>query len=138
MRNSREGIEQASERTNYVARAYTYFGLILFVTAALAIGGIHSMLQMPSGVYPEVAFPRIVVLAQTPGLAVKEVEVTVTRPIEDTASVVIGVNHVRSKTVRGAAEISIDFEPGTNMVQALNDVRARMAEIEARLPADTT
>ena len=82
------------------------------------------MLQMPSGIYPEVAFPRIVVIAQTPGLAVKDVEIAVTRPIEEAVSIVLGVIRVRSKSVRGAAELSIDFAPDTDMIQALNDVRA--------------
>ncbi len=49
------------------------------------------MLHMPSGIYPEVAFPRIVVIVQTPGLAVKDVEVGVTRPIEEAVNVVLGV-----------------------------------------------
>ena len=96
------------------------------------------MLRMPSGIYPEVAFPRIVVIAQTPGLAVKDVEVAVTRPIEEAVSIVLGVVRVRSKSVRGAAELSIDFAPGTDMIQALNDVRARMAEVGAQLPPGTT
>ncbi len=93
---------------------------------------------MPSGIYPEVAFPRIVVIAQSPGLAVKDVEVAVTRPIEEAVSIVLNVVRVRSKSVRGAAELSIDFAPGTDMVQALNDVRARMAEVGAQLPVGTT
>ena len=96
------------------------------------------MLRMPSGIYPEVAFPRIVVIAQTPGLAVKDVEVAVTRPIEEAVSIVLGVVRVRSKSVRGAAELSIDFAPETDMIQALNDIRARMAEVGAQLPAGTT
>jgi CzcA family heavy metal efflux pump len=100
--------------------------------------GVASMLRMPSGIYPEVAFPRIVVIAQTPGLAVKDVEVAVTRPIEEGVGIVLGVVRVRSKTVRGAAELSIDFAPGTDMIQALNDVRARMAEVGAQLPPGTS
>ena len=114
------------------------FRSALLVTILLTIVGLVSMRQMPSGIYPEVAFPRIVVIAQTPGLAVKDVEVTVTRPIEEAVSIVLGVTRVRSKTVRGAAELSIDFAPTTDMVQALNDVRARMAEVGAQLPAGTT
>src|SRR5262249_15460176 len=50
-------------------------------------------------------------------------------------SVVTGVIRVRSKTVRGASEIKVDFTPGTDMVQTLNDVRAKLAEVEASLPA---
>ena len=57
------------------------------------------MIRMPSGIYPEVAFPRIVVIAQTPGLGVKDVEVAVTRPIEEVVGIVLGVVRVRSKSV---------------------------------------
>jgi CzcA family heavy metal efflux pump len=125
-------------RINLVAKARPYFGLIVLTTTLLAVYGVISMLRMPSGIYPEVAFPRIIVIAQTPGLAVKDVEVAVTRPVEEAVSIVLGVVRVRSKSVRGAAELSIDFAPETDMIQALNDVRARMAEVGAQLPAGTT
>jgi CzcA family heavy metal efflux pump len=123
---------------NLVARARPYFGLIVLTTGLLTAFGIVSMRRMSSGIYPEVAFPRIVVIAQTPGLAVKDVEIAVTRPIEEATSIVLGVIRVRSKSVRGAAELSIDFAPDTDMIQALNDVRARMAEVGAQLPLGTS
>ena len=123
---------------NLVARARPYFGLIVLTTSLLTAFGIVAMLRMPSGIYPEVAFPRIVVIAQTPGLGVKDVEVAVTRPIEEVVGIVLGVVRVRSKSVRGATEVNIDFAPGSDMIQALNDVRARMAEVGAQLPAGTT
>src|SRR5271156_2823949 len=106
----------AGHGINLVARARPYFGLIVLTTALLTAFGLVAMLRMPSGIYPEVAFPRVVVIAQTPGLAVKDVEVSVTRPIEEQVSVVVGVIRVRSKSVRGASEIDIDFSPGTNMI----------------------
>ena len=123
---------------NLVSLTRPYFGLILLTTSLLTAFGAYAMFRMPSGIYPEVAFPRIVVIAQSPGLAVKDVEVAVTRPIEEAVSIVLGVIRVRSKTVRGAAELSIDFAPSTDMIQALNDIRARMAEVGAQLPAGTT
>jgi len=123
---------------NLVAAAKPYFGLIVLTTALLTAYGVYSMFRMPSGIYPEVNFPRIVVIAQSPGLGVKDVEVAVTRPIEEAVSIVLGVVRVRSKSIRGAADLSVDFAPGTNMVQALNDVRARMAEVGAKLPPGTT
>jgi CzcA family heavy metal efflux pump len=123
---------------NLVAKARPYFGLIVLTTTLLTVFGVVSMLRMPSGIYPEVAFPRIVVIAQTPGLAVKDVEVAVTRPVEEAVSIVLGVVRVRSKSVRGASQLDIDFAPETDMIQALNDIRARMAEVGAQLPAGTT
>jgi len=129
---------RAGRGINLVALAKPYFGLIVLTTVLLSTFGLYSMFRMPSGIYPEVAFPRIVVIVQSPGLAVKDVEVAVTRPIEEAVSIVLGVNRVRSKTVRGASELSIDFAPGTDMIQALNDIRARMAEVGSQLPPGTT
>lgn len=129
---------QATSRRNLVAVARPYFGLIVLTTTLLAALGLVSMQRMPSGIYPEVAFPRIVIIAQTPGLAVKDVEVAVVRPIEEAVNSVLGVIRVQSKSVRGAAELSVDFTPETEMVQALNDVRARMAEVGSQLPPGTS
>jgi multidrug efflux pump subunit AcrB len=128
----------ASREWNLVTAARPYFGLIALTTLGLAVAGVYAMLHTPSGIYPEVAFPRIVVIVQTRGLAVKDVEVAVARPVEEAVNVVLGINRVRSKSVRGAAEINIDFAPGTDMIQALNDIRARMAEVESQFPPDTS
>ncbi len=108
-------------------------------TVLLTVFGVFAMLHMPSGIYPEVAFPRIVVIVQTPGLAVKDVEVGVTRPIEEAVSVVLGVRWVRSKIgPRGRRDRTSISSPGTDMVQALNDVRAKMADVELAVPAGTS
>lgn len=129
---------RSDESRNLLTLARPFFGLILLTTILLTIAGIYAMLRMPSGIYPEVAFPRIVVITQSPGLSVKEVEIAVTRPIENTVNVVLGVNRVHSKSQRGAAEVEVNFMPGTDMVQALNDIRARLAEVESQLPAGSS
>jgi CzcA family heavy metal efflux pump len=128
----------AKGRLNFVALAKPYFGLIVLTTLLLSVVGVVAMLSMPSGIYPEVAFPRISVISQSPGLSIKDIEVAVTRPIEEAVGIVLGVTRVQSKSMRGASDISVFFAPATDMVQALNDVRARMAEVQAQLPPGTT
>ena len=125
-------------RKNLVAAARPYFGLIVLTTLLAAAFGLLAMFHMPSGIYPEVAFPRIAVIANSPGLAIKDVETAVTRPVEEAVSVVIGVVRVRSKTIRGASQIDVDFSPGTDMVQALNDVRARWPRWGRSFPPGTS
>jgi CzcA family heavy metal efflux pump len=122
---------------NLVAAARPYFGAIVLTVAFLVAAGVYSLIGMPSGIYPEVAFPQIAVIATVPGLAIKSTEVSVTRPLEEAVSGVLGVVRVHSKTVRGAAELKIDFAAGVDMIQALNDVRARLAENGGALPAGT-
>src|SRR5262245_66565925 len=88
-------------RWNLVRAARPYFGVLILTVLFLIACGIYSIFGVPSGIYPEVAFPRIAVIANVPGLAIKSVEVSVTRPIEEAVSLVLGVVRVRSKTVRG-------------------------------------
>src|SRR3954471_6972088 len=103
---------------NLAAKARPYFGALVLTAALLTAGGIYSATRMPSGVYPEVTFPRISVVARVPDWDVTKKEVKVTRPLEEAVSTVLGVAQVRSKTIRGGSEISIDFSPGTDMRRA--------------------
>jgi CzcA family heavy metal efflux pump len=61
----------------------------------------------------------------------------VTRPIEQVIMAVPGVRRVRSKSIRGASEISAQFDPSTDMVVALQMVQNRIAQLTGDLPTDT-
>src|SRR5262249_39265739 len=87
-------------------------------------------------VYPEVTFPRIAVVARVPGLAVPNMEILVTRPLEEAVATVIGVAQVRSKTIRGGSEIYIDCNPGTDMRRAEELTWNRIGSIRSKLPPD--
>lgn len=110
---------------------------ILLVTAALTIAGLVAIFQLPSNIYPELTFPRIIVLVHAGDLSPDIMLVTVTRPIEEQVSTVLGMRRVRSRTIRGGAEISVLFDPDTDMQQALQRVEARVNEARTSLPADT-
>src|SRR4051794_14058038 len=114
-------------------KARPYFGAVVLTCALLTAGGIYSATQMPSGVYPEVTFPRIAVVARVPDWDVTRMEVKVTRPLEDAVSTVLGVAQVRSKSIRGGSELSVDFTPGTDMRAAetltWNRIGARRADL---------
>ncbi len=110
-------------------------GLIALVVALCVFGGI-SLLRLPGGLYPEVAFPRIVIAATLPGASAQTMQLSVTRPIEEGLSTVLGVRRVRSRTIRAAAEVSLWFEPNADMNQALGLINARLAEIRGELPQE--
>src|SRR3954463_8063267 len=59
---------------------------------------------------------------------------SVTRPIEEAVSIVAGVTRVRSRTIRGATEISITFSDATDMTYALQQVQARVNQVRTSLP----
>lgn len=110
---------------------------VFLVTGLLFVAGFLSIFSLPSNIYPELNFPRVVILAHSGDLAPDAMLVTVTRPLEETASTVLGVRRVRSKTIRGSSEISILFNPNMDMQYALQLIQARAAEVRSSLPADT-
>jgi multidrug efflux pump subunit AcrB len=122
---------------NLASRARPYLGAVVLTVGLLTAGGIYSYTRMPSGVYPEVTFPRIGVVAKTPALSVANMDVQVTQPLEQAVSGVIGVAQVRSKTIRGGSELSIDFSPGTDMVRAEHLTWNKIGSIQSQLPPDT-
>jgi CzcA family heavy metal efflux pump len=111
--------------------------LILVATLALALGGVFAGLALPSGIYPEVEFPRIVVVARERDVPPEEAQKSLARPLESALATVMGVERIRSRTIRGAVELSLLFAPGTDMWRALQLTESRVAEARAALPAAT-
>ena len=77
------------------------------------------MTTLPSSIYPEVEFPRIQMVAHSGDLSPRIMQLAVTRPLEEAARTVLGVRRVRSKTIRGACEVSVIFNPDADMPYAL-------------------
>jgi len=110
---------------------------VYLLTAFLTVAGLVTIFLLPSNIYPEVQFPRIVVLAHSGDLPPDTMLLSVTRPLEESVSTVLGVRRVRSKTIRGAAEISVLFHPDMDMQYALQLVQARVSEVRSTLPPET-
>jgi len=110
---------------------------ILFVTVILCAIGAWLLRTFPVAILPDVTFPRIVVIAESGERPARMMEAGVTRPLEESIASVPGVSRMRSKTQRGATEISIDFTWGTDMLIAQQLVNTRVNEVRADIPADT-
>jgi CzcA family heavy metal efflux pump len=106
---------------------------ILLLTAA----GLYAVATLPSNIYPEVEFPRIQMVAHAGDLSPRMMQLAVTRPLEEAARTVLGVRRVRSKTIRGGAEISVIFNPDADMPYSLQLMQAKADEVRPELPAGT-
>src|SRR5260370_22738252 len=122
---------------NLASTARPYLGAVVVSTILLTAGGIYSYTRMPSGIYPEVTFPRMTVIAKGPDQEVTSMDIKVTRPLEEAVSTVIGVQRVRSKTIRGGSELSVDFNPGTDIVRAEQMTRELLGAKLKELPDKT-
>ncbi len=112
-------------------RRFVYLIIVL-----LSLAGIAAMLRIPASIYPELNFQRITIVAEGAPLSARQQMFSVTRPLEQEVSIVPGLQRVRSRSIRGASELSLNFAPGTDMIVALQLVQARVNEARADLPAD--
>ena len=110
---------------------------ILFLFAMLAVGGIIAALQLPVSLFPNVDFPRVLVSLDTGDQPAQQMEMQVTRPVEEAVRRVPGVQDVRSTTSRGSAEVSINFGWGTDMASAALQVNSAISQILPQLPNGT-
>ena len=114
----------------------TRHGLVIaFLCVALCLAGVYAALGMPSSIFPQTNFPRVVILIDNGVMPANEMMATVTRPVEEAMKDIPGVRTVRSKTGRGSAEINVFFTWQTDMVQAELFVQGRLAVVQKTLPA---
>jgi multidrug efflux pump subunit AcrB len=107
------------------------------VVALLCVAGLYATTQLPSSIYPEVEFPRIIIVAEGSQLEPRNMVTAVARPLENAVSELQGVQiaRVTTRAVRGSAEIGVQFAPSTDMQLALQLVQSKIAEVQPELPA---
>jgi multidrug efflux pump subunit AcrB len=106
------------------------------VGVVLLLAGAISLTRLGSGLYPEVAFPRIAVVARAGNLTPTLMQAEVVRPLESSLATVPGVRRLRTRIIRGAAEIAVQFEDGADMQRALQLTGTAVANARNELPQD--
>ncbi|MCE9563358.1 MAG: efflux RND transporter permease subunit [Planctomycetes bacterium] len=111
---------------------------ILFLTGCLCLAGVLSALTMPSSVFPQTNFPRVVILIDNGVMPGDQMTATVTRPVEEAMKDIPGVVSVRSATGRGSAEVNVFFDWSVDMQKSELHVHSRLSQIRSTLPATAT
>lgn len=111
---------------------------ILFAVTVFAVCGVAVMFNMPVSLFPDVTFPRIVILADNGEQPAERMMVEVTRPLEEVVSSIPGVKYVRSKTSRGSTEISVGLDWGSDVQQTLQFLQGRISNIRNELPGSAS
>jgi CzcA family heavy metal efflux pump len=112
--------------------------LALFIALGAAVLGGLLAPSIPSSVFPELVFPRAIVMADSGELPREQTMVAVTRPLEEAAYGVTGTRLVRSTTTRGSAEIDVTFTSDSDPITGFQLLNAALVEARGRLPAGTT
>ena len=109
---------------------------VLSVLAASVLGVILAQ-TIPSAVFPEIVFRRATILADSGDLPADQMLASVTRPLEESAYSIPGVELVRSTTTRGSAEIDVTFGEDSDPQVGFQMLSAEVAHTRAQLPNDT-
>ncbi|MEC5424514.1 efflux RND transporter permease subunit [Virgibacillus sp. C22-A2] len=108
-------------------------GVIMIVAAIIALG-IISMRSLVIDLFPEIDLPIAVVATSYQDAAPQEVENLVSRPIESAVSTVEGIETIQSQSQSGSSMVIMMFSNGTDLDQALLDVREKIDQTKGFLP----
>ena len=111
-----------------------YRSPIFFFLIVFSLAGIYAAQQVPISVFPETNFPRVVIGVDNGVMPVEQMQVTITKPVEDAVNSVPGLVRVRSITSRGSAEISLFFDWNVDMFRTLQLVDAAISAVRQTLP----
>ncbi len=103
--------------------------------AALVVLGIFSYRELSIDLFPNVDLPVVTVQTVYPGVAPETVETEVTKRIEEAINPIEGVKHISSTTTEGMSVVIAEFELGTNIHTAAQDVRSKVSALRRDFPA---
>ncbi|GGD59577.1 efflux RND transporter permease subunit [Croceicoccus mobilis] len=106
--------------------------LVLF--AGLMLAGIVSFMRMDIQNNPDIEFPLVIVVISQPGAAPTEIENQITQIAEAAIQNVEGVVTINSTAREGSSQTQVEFEIGTDISQAVNEVKASVDQIRGQLP----
>ncbi len=117
-----------------VQLALTQRLLMLLVAVLLVGGGWMAFQKTPIDAFPDVSSTQVKVIIKAPGMTPEEVEARITAPVEVE---MLGIPHMamlRSVAKYALTDITVDFEEGTDIYWARQQVAERLGAIWADLP----
>lgn len=108
--------------------------IVTVLILTLTVAGLVSYFRLPIKQQPNVEFPIVVVSVTQRGAAPSEMEDQVTRPVENGLSGIAGLRHVTSNVTLGVSTTTAEFEIGSDMQKAVDDVRTAVDQARAILP----
>jgi CzcA family heavy metal efflux pump len=110
-------------------------GIVLGLAATLIGYGAAVLAGAKLDVFPEFAPPQVSIQTEAPGFSPEQVEVLVTKPIEDAINGANGVAVIRSQSIQGLSVITAVLARGVRVQEARQLLAERLGELGRRLPA---
>lgn len=112
-----------------------YKSPIVAILVLILFGGIYSLLNIKTGLFPDITFPKIKIIADNGEQPIDKMMVTVTIPMENAIKRVEDLQLVRSTTSRGSCEISAFLNWGSDIDLGKQRIEAQINTIKQNLPS---
>lgn len=129
-------LQLSSHETSWLYFFVDRFRLTALIALFILVVGAFAYLTLPRDLEPEVEIPVGVITAIYPGAPPADVENLVTREIEDKISGIEGIKEYESSSSVGFSLISVEFEEGEDLNEAMQELREKVDEAAPLLPDD--
>lgn len=118
-----------------ISLALRYRNIAVGVALAVLFAGLHAWFNLPIDAFPDISPTQTKIILKIPGMTPEEVEQRVVKPIEQELLSIPKKRIVRSISKYGIADITIDFDEGTDLYWARQQVSERLTGVLRDLPA---
>jgi HAE1 family hydrophobic/amphiphilic exporter-1 len=105
---------------------------LIFV--AVIVLGLFSLSKLSVDLLPEIETNTILVMTPYPGASASDIETNLTKPLENVLNSISDLKDVTSQSRENISVITLEFEIGTDIDVATNDVRDKLDMVESALP----
>jgi len=102
----------------------------------VSLFGIISFFRLGLDLLPELEYPVCSIVTTYEGVSSEEIETLITRPVEEMVATVQHVKKVHSTSLEGISAVVVEFEWGTRLDFAAQDVREKISWITDVLPEE--
>lgn len=110
---------------------------VMIIFSILTALGIYATFDLPLDLFPDIELPYVAISTSYPGAGPEEVEKRITRPIESIISGVSGIEYLGSNSSNSSSLVYIQLTYGSNLDEAMNDIRAKMDYVKEFLPDES-
>ena len=104
------------------------------VFLAFAILGVYALVQLPVDNFPDFESNTIMVMSSYPGASAEDVENNLTKVLENSLNGVPNLKDITSNSRENISVLTLEFEYGTDIEEATNDVRDKLDMVSQRIP----
>src|ERR1043166_4950598 len=120
--------------TNILKTSFSKRGLALFLVLAGSALGAVWLQDLRRDVFPDLSAPVFNVIVQNAAMGAEELETGVAVPLEVALAGLPDVRRIRSSSLLGVTQVTVEFEPDADYYRSRQFVAERRTQVAAQLP----